>query len=233
MSKQRIVLLQKRRNTDRNVSHLISGLIKLWHLLLLLLLHRFSHVWLCDPRDSSPSGSPVPRILQAGTLEWVAISFSKAWKWKVQVKSLSRVRRYDTWAAVNKIINNQKLQTHRRPSGEEWTADCGPSTQWSVVVSRSVASDSSVTPWIVACQAPLSMSFSRQEYWNGLPFPPPGNLLNPGMEPESPALHWATREASLEYYSVIKSNEVLISTTARLNLEDVMLIERSQTQELA
>ena len=47
---------------------------------------------LCDPIDGSPSGSTVPGILQARTLEWVAISFSNAWKWKVKVKSLSRVR---------------------------------------------------------------------------------------------------------------------------------------------
>ena len=47
---------------------------------------------LCYPRDGSPPGYPVPGILQARTLEWVAISFSKAWKWKVKVKSLSRVR---------------------------------------------------------------------------------------------------------------------------------------------
>ena len=47
---------------------------------------------LCDPIDGSPPGSPVPGILQARTLEWVAISFSNAWKWKVKVKSLSRVR---------------------------------------------------------------------------------------------------------------------------------------------
>ena len=46
---------------------------------------------LCDPIDGSPPGSPVPGILQARTLEWVAISFSNAWKWKVEVKSLSRV----------------------------------------------------------------------------------------------------------------------------------------------
>ena len=44
---------------------------------------------LCDPRDDSPPGSPVPGILQARTLEWVAISFSNAWKLKVKVKSLS------------------------------------------------------------------------------------------------------------------------------------------------
>ena len=46
---------------------------------------------LCGPIDGSPPGSPVPGILQARTLEWVAISFSNAWKWKVKVKSLSRV----------------------------------------------------------------------------------------------------------------------------------------------
>ena len=46
---------------------------------------------LCDPIDSSPPGFPVPGILQARTLEWVAISFSNAWKWKVKVKSPSRV----------------------------------------------------------------------------------------------------------------------------------------------
>ena len=44
------------------------------------------------------------------------------------------------------------------------------------------------TPWTVARQAPLSMGFSRQEYWSGLPFPSPGDLPNPGIEPESPAL---------------------------------------------
>ena len=45
-----------------------------------------------------------------------------------------------------------------------------------------------VTPWTVVYQAPLSMGFSRQEYWSGLPFPPPGDLPNPGIEPGSPAL---------------------------------------------
>ena len=73
---------------------------------------------LCDPIDGSPSGSPVPGILQAITLEWVAISFSNAWKWKVKVKSFSCV---------------QLL----------------------------------ATPWTAAYQAPLSMGFSRQEYWSG------------------------------------------------------------------
>ena len=57
---------------------------------------------LCDPIDCSPPGSPVPGILQARTLEWVAISFSNAWKWKVKVKSLSRVQLPATpWTAAN------------------------------------------------------------------------------------------------------------------------------------
>ena len=50
-----------------------------------------SHLTLCNPIDGSPPGSPIPGILQARTLEWVAISFSSAWKWKVKGKSLSRV----------------------------------------------------------------------------------------------------------------------------------------------
>ena len=56
---------------------------------------------LCDPIDGSPPGSPVPGILQARTLEWAAISFSNAWKGKVKVKSLSRVRLFATpWSAA-------------------------------------------------------------------------------------------------------------------------------------
>ena len=83
---------------------------------------------LCDPRHGSPPGSAVPGILQARTLEWVAISFFSAWKWKVKVKSLSRVRLL-------------------------------------------------VTPWTAAYQPPLSMGFSRQEYWSGVPLPSPLDSL--------------------------------------------------------
>ena len=69
---------------------------------LLLLLSHFSrvrlYVTLCN---GSPPGSPIPGILQARILEWVAISFSNAWKWKVKVKSLSRVRLVATpWTAA-------------------------------------------------------------------------------------------------------------------------------------
>ena len=57
---------------------------------------------LCDPIDGSPPGSPVSGILQAGTLEWAAISFSSAWKWKVKVNLLSRVWLLATpWTAAH------------------------------------------------------------------------------------------------------------------------------------
>ena len=79
---------------------------------------------LCDPIGGSPPGSTIPGILQARTLEWVAMSFSSVWKWKVKVKLLSCVRLF-------------------------------------------------TTPWATAYQVPLSMGFSRQEYWSGLPLPSP------------------------------------------------------------
>ena len=53
-----------------------------------------------------------------------------------------------------------------------------------------------VMPWTVGSQAPLSLGFSRQEYWDGLPFPSPGDLPDPGTEPLSPAL-WASLVAQL------------------------------------
>ena len=60
-----------------------------------------------------------------------------------------------------------------------------------------------VTPWTVAHQAPPSMGFSRQEYWSGLPFPSPRDLLNPGIEPRSPALQadaLTSAQAPITYY---------------------------------
>ena len=67
-------------------------------------LFHFSTELCTDPIDGSPSGSPVPGILQVRTLEWVAISFSSAWKWKVKVKSLSRVWLIATpWIAAYQV----------------------------------------------------------------------------------------------------------------------------------
>ena len=78
----------------------LFNIIHPWTNMLLLLL--LSRVWLCDPRDGSPPDSPVPGILQARTLEWVAISFSNEWQWKVKVKLLSHVRLLATpWTAAH------------------------------------------------------------------------------------------------------------------------------------
>ena len=57
-----------------------------------------------------------------------------------------------------------------------------------LLFSRLSMSDSSATPWTVACQATPSLRFFRQEYWSGLPFPSPGDLPDSGTEPSSPAL---------------------------------------------
>ena len=88
----------------------------------------------------------------------------------------------------------------KRPSTDDWIAETAY-PQWTIiqslkavkdcymlcVLSRSVVSNSA-TPQTVARQAPLSMGFSRQDDWSGLPCPPPGDLPNPGIEPRSPAL---------------------------------------------
>ena len=73
---------------------------------------------LCDPIDGSPPGSPVPGLLQARTLEWVAISFSNAWKWKVKGKSLSRVRLLATpWTAAYRAPPSMEFSRQEYWSG--------------------------------------------------------------------------------------------------------------------
>jgi len=81
----------------------------------------------CDPIDGSPQGSPVPGILQARTLEWVAISFSNAWKWKGKVKSLSRVQLLATpWSAAHQAPPSMGFSRQEYwsgvplPSPEKW-----------------------------------------------------------------------------------------------------------------
>ena len=152
---------------------------------------------LCDPIDGSPPGSSVPGILQARTLEWVAISYSSTWKWKVKVKSLSRVRLLATpWTAAYPAPPSMGFSRQ-----EYWSRVPLPSPCICIflhfklyicsVVFCVLSSFSCVwlfaTLWTVAHQAPLSMGFFRQEYWNGLQCPPAEDLPNPGTEPASPA----------------------------------------------
>ena len=81
---------------------------------------------LCDPIDSSPPGSPVPGILQVRTLEWVAISFSNAGKWKVKVKSLSHVRLLATpWTAAHQAPPSMGFSKQ-----EYWSRVPLPSPTW-------------------------------------------------------------------------------------------------------
>ena len=159
--------------------------------MLLLLL---SHFTLCNPIDGSPPGSPVPGILQARTLEWVAISFSHAWKGKVKVKSLSCVWLFATpWIAACQVSLSyaaakslQSCPTLCDPIDGSLPGSLVPgilqarTLEW-IAISFSNAWKGKVkvkslsrvwlfvTPWTAALQAPLSMGFSRQEYWSGVP----------------------------------------------------------------
>ena len=84
------------------VSHIAGRFFTVWEVSAAAAAKSFqSCQTLCDPIDGSPPGSPIPGILQARTLEWVAISFSNTWKWKVKVKSLSLVRLFAIpWTAA-------------------------------------------------------------------------------------------------------------------------------------
>ena len=101
-------------------------------ILLLLLLSRLSCPTLCDPIDGSPPGSPVPGILQARTLEWVAISFSNVWKWKVKVKLLSRVGLFATpWTAAHQAPPSTGFSRQ-----EYWSGVPSPSPPFSMGFSQ-------------------------------------------------------------------------------------------------
>ena len=87
---------------------------------------------LCDPIDGSPLGSPVPGILKAITLEWVAISFSNAWKWKVKVKWLSRLRLLATpWTVAHQAPPSMGFSRQ-----EYWSGVPLPSPNYSAPISK-------------------------------------------------------------------------------------------------
>ena len=125
---------------------------------------------LCDPINSSPPGYPIPGILQARTLERVAISFSNAWKWKEKLKSLSRVRLFVTpWTAAYQAPLSMGFSRQEYWSGLPFPSPMHESEKWKWSCVWLL-----VTPWTTAYQAPPSMGFSRQEYWSGVPLPSPG-----------------------------------------------------------
>ena len=83
--------------------------------MLLLLLSLQSCLTLWDPIDGSPSGSPIPGVLQAKTLEWVAISFSNAGKWKVKVKSWATIKWFPTFTALRRPFSAMNSLMIQRP----------------------------------------------------------------------------------------------------------------------
>ena len=86
---------------------------------------------LCAPRDNSPPGSPIPGILQPRTLEWVAISLSNAWKWKVKVKSLSHVRLLATpWTVVYQAPPSMGFSRQEYWSGVPLPSPMHESEKW-------------------------------------------------------------------------------------------------------
>ena len=126
------------------------------------------------PIDGSPPGFSIPGILQARTLEWVAISFSNAWKWKVKVKLLSRVWLLATpWTAAYQAPPSLGFSRQ-----EYWSGLPFPSPMHACMLSRFSRVRLYVTPWTAEHQAPPSTGLSRQEHWSGLPFPSPRNQMN-------------------------------------------------------
>ena len=124
----------------------------------------------CDPMNYSPPGSSVRGILQARTLEWVAISFSRGSFWPRDLTQVPCIvdRFFTVWATredFTRHIINYKL--------------C-----FACMLNRVRFF---VTSWSVACQASLSMEFSRQEYWSELPFSAPEDLPDPRTEAAFPA----------------------------------------------
>ena len=99
------------------------------------------------------------------------------------------------WATVHKVTKNRtqlKGQYEHTHTLSTQNVERITTALNSAVLSGSVMSNSE-TLWTVACQAPLSMEFSRQEYWSGLPCPPPGDLPDPGIEPVFPSLAGSER----------------------------------------
>ena len=133
---------------------------------------------LCNPMDCSPPGSSVYEIVQARILEWVVMPFFRG---SFQPRDWTCI---SLWLLHCRQIFYQGSHQESFPLGKPqinyvWVLG-GFSRVWLFA-----------TPWTVAHQAPLSMGFSRQEYWTGLPFPPPGDLPNPEIESvslKSPAL---------------------------------------------
>ena len=155
-------------------------------LLLLLLLSRFSRVQLlCEPIDSSPPDSPVSGILQARTLEWVAISFSSAWKWKVKVKSLSCVQLLATpWTAAYQAPPSVGFSRQ-----EYWSGVPLPSL---------IDTHTHIQKWLPSAQLVKNLPATKD---TRIQFLDQEDPLEKEMAIQSSILAWRIRQRSLTVYS--------------------------------
>ena len=117
----------------------------------------------CDPIDGCPPGSPIPGLLHARTLDWVAISFSNAWKWKVKVKLLSRVRLFTTaWTAAHQAPPSMGFSKQEYWSGvplpSPWATRVGPKSNGTDVLIKGVNLDLDTHMGITPCK---DASFKR------------------------------------------------------------------------
>ena len=106
--------------------------------------------------------------------------------WKTDMEVIVTDQAIDGKTSLGKDSRNEEQKILRNCRGANRQA-LMITIETDLLFSRSVVPDSFVTPWTVACQAPLSMGFPRQEYCSRLPFPSPGVIPNPGMEPMVPA----------------------------------------------
>ena len=162
-----------------------------------------------QPHRRSPPGSPIPGTLQARTLEWAAIyGVSQSWAWLKQLSSSSSIHALiiETDAFKNIVSFNPTVELEEviivpilQPKKLWFGGKIRPDTKQISEANLNLKSFHSIACmlnhfsyvlffailWTIACQGPLSMGFSRQECWSGLPRPPPADLPNPVSEPMS------------------------------------------------
>ena len=140
---------------------------------------------LCDPIDGSPPGSPVPGILQARTLEWVAIPFSNAWKWKVKGKSLSRVWLLATpWTAARQAPPSMGFSRQEYWSGVPLPSpgrlnNCNSFSYRAALPPDSSKQSSRQQATLMVRAGTLDKTYSPTQLCAFPTFPPEGNTVMP------------------------------------------------------
>ena len=165
---------------------------------------------LCNSIDGGPPGSPVPGILQARTLELVAISFSNTLKGKVKVKSLSHVRLFPTpWSAAYQAPPSMGFSRQ-----EYWSGVPSPSPILGIYPYKTVIRKDTCIPIFIAALFTIVKKWKQSKYPS--------------------AYEWIKKMwyiYTMEYYSIIKKNERMPFTATWMDLENIILSEVSQTEK--